>query len=587
MTSSDKVLRGFTFRERLAPSLLVALALPFTLLVFGPVDLFAANASEFAFGLWDFLGLSLLWATLAAVLLCALLLPLRGRAFDIVWACLVALTVLLFLQGNYLNGDLSSLSGDGTAEPISTGALFLNAVVWLCVLVGVLLTVLLLRSEGAREILRLIGIVAMVTVLGMQSASLAVSALNGSFSEDDSPTLKSDVQSYLTYQGMNTVSEDGNVIVFVVDRFDRRYMEEALASEPTLFDELDGFTYFDDATSLYPRTYPSVPYLATGVEADFSLSREEYLTQAYETSPFLHRLAQNGYQIRLYTDSYTAYESASAMSDYVQNASVAVSYVHTPWRLSLDMLRLSCYRYLPTALKGCVGALSTSDFDRNVRYEIQGAEKYTSDMKNAYTYLSGHELTSEENKKSFSLIHVAGTHLPNAYDRDFQKIDENHPEYRDTMSAMAQSFAIINRYLSELKALGLYEDATIVITGDHASIGSDSAVPLKYSHLTTLLVKPKGRCSEGLERSHAPVSHEDLFATILSSEGISSEGFGRSAFEILEDEVRERRYFFQRYQKSSGRVTYEQVEFSIVGKASDYGNWRIVSREDLGKSIYD
>lgn len=572
----------------LVPALLTATALPLTILFFGPLDLFFGNKDEFAFQVTDFLPWCLLAALLCSAILTVFLLALRGKAFYVSWGLLTAIALLLFLQGILLNGDLSSLAGDGTAEAVAPSKILLNILLWLVLLGSALIGALLLPSrfcEGAR----LAGIIAMVTLIGMQTVTLSLTWIPHLLGGDSSNSSEGEItdQSYLTYRDLNSLSKEGNVVVFVVDRFDTRYMEQTLREEHALLSELDGFTYFDDAISLYPRTYPSVSYLATGVETDFDQPRTEMLNKAYEEAPFLRYLSDNGYAIRLYTDSYTAYDNASSMKAYIANASVATPFVPNKGSLAWDMVRLSLYRYLPLGMKDCVGELSTPDFERHVSFDIEQEEKYSTDMRDAYVYLSEHPLDLTESQKSFSLIHLSGSHLPNAYDRNFDAIDKDHPEYADPMSSMAQSFSIINSYLRQMKDLGLYEDATIVITGDHASIGSDSAFPLRYAHLTALLVKPRGSSTEALIRSSAPVTHEDLFATILTSEGLSAEGFGRSVFDVDETETRERRYLFQRYQKELSGTTHELIEFRIVGKAAEYSNWEVVSRRNLGKSIYD
>ena len=138
-----------------------------------------------------------------------------------------------------------------------------------------------------------------------------------------------------------------------------------------------------------------------------------------------------------------------------------------------------------------------------------------------------------------------------------------------------------------MKRLGVYENSTIIITGDHTSIGSDSAVPLLWPHVTPMFVKPSS-CSGGdLVISGAPVSHADMFATVLKSEGFANyASFGRSMFDVSETEMRERTYYFQRQDTVKGATNYEMVVFKIWGKAADYANWEIVDRHYIGGSIY-
>jgi hypothetical protein len=136
-----------------------------------------------------------------------------------------------------------------------------------------------------------------------------------------------------------------------------------------------------------------------------------------------------------------------------------------------------------------------------------------------------------------------------------------------------------------MKRLGLYEDATIIITGDHTSIGSDTKDPY-YAHLTALMVKPRGVGDGELEISTAPVMQEDLHATVFASEGIDADlGYGRSIFDIAEDEGRERRYYFQRMILEDG--TIELVNYKIVGSAAEFKNWTVAERIKLDHGLYN
>ena len=154
---------------------------------------------------------------------------------------------------------------------------------------------------------------------------------------------------------------------------------------------------------------------------------------------------------------------------------------------------------------------------------------------------------------------------------------------------MKQSFKIVNLYLDQLKELGIYEDATIIITGDHGSLqGSDTRLPTDPSRpnpiLTALFVKESGASGTPLTVNSAPVMQADIIPTILRSEGIDTdEDFGKSVFEIPADQPRKRKYNFQSYQKDTGG--YEVIEYEILGPARDLSNWTIVNRY-MTESIY-
>lgn len=582
---SSKMGKG-EMRGRVVPAVLSALALSLTVFFFGPFELYANNMAEFAFGIWDFLGIFIAVAIVltAAIVLALIWLP--KKAFNIACAVLALIALMVYVQGTFLTLGMTSVEGDGVdGATVSTLKLVINAVIWVLVIGGGIAAVVIFFKKHT-DTVRVVLTIAMVTVIGMQAVSFATLAVTtegvwggGADGEDNGELVEA-----LTYKNLEKASTDANVVYFVIDRFSSSYVETAKKECPEVFEELEGFTYYDDMVSLYPRTFPSVTYMITGVENDFSRSRTDYFKYAWENSEFIDTLKDNGYSINLYTADYYAYEDSTpgGVAPFADNLSGETEIVVSD-RAGLvgDMARLSLYRYLPFACRGLVGSVSSEDFQDDVQIVNKDASAYSTDMKDAYDYLKAHPLTLSEGK-NFSFIHFQGTHLPNTYDRDFNEADED--ERYSVADGMIQSFKIINLYIEQMKELGIYEDSTIIITGDHSSIGSDSKDPY-YAHLTALFVKPCGVGEGEIKVSSAPVAQEDIHATILDSEGLENTlDYGASVLDMDGNTERERRYHFQRYIKDDG--TYEVVKYRIIGEAKDFDNWTVVDRIKLDKSIY-
>ena len=586
--NKENAYKGFTFRQRLVPVLLVAIALGLTLCIIGPCDIFFNNIEEFSFSVSDFVLWSTLFCLLTVAIVSGILLPLKGRYFDVAYAIFFALTFLLFLQGNYLNIGLNSLAGDGQGESANQAVInVINTIVWVLVMAGCVASVILIKGNG-REMIRTVGTIAMVTVIGMQLIPLVVGAMTAQ-SKDGSD----ENDRVLTYENFNVIGKENNVLYFVIDRFDYSFYENYAKHEaPELFEGLDGFTYYADTVTLYPRTYPAAAYMVTGVEHDFLDARTDYLDDAYENSPFLRLLQKEGYDINIYVEEYYSYNRANSMADYCKNVSNGVSdfQVVNKVNLSWDMLRLSLYRYFPFAAKKVVGNISTPEFAQYIVYDTE-YPKYTLDMKNAYEFLSQNGIQVSNSKKNFSFIHIDGCHTPNLYNENFEACDAS--EAYDVTVSLKQSFKIINMYIDKLKELGLYENATIIIGGDHGSLLMDNSSSAGFAgadtvllnernqpFLSALFVKPSGKSSTPLAESYAPIAQADLIPTILFSEKIETElDFGRTIYEVGEDEIRERKCVFHRRLGND-----EEVVFKIVGSGRDLNNWTVESR---GKYIGD
>ena len=578
--------RGFTRSERLIPSILLSLAIPFTIFFFGPFEAICKNSDMLDFTFADLIGPSFLISIAVAAALFLIVWNLSGRVFDIVYTVLFGIGFMLYLQGNYLNLGLNAVEGDGVGVSSYTGtASTINLIIWIVVLVGALVSVILIRKQ--REFVRLAMIVAMVAVVGVQVMMFALlsfttdawTPLNQRYDSSNSVSTSDDyLPSILTNANLTELSTEGNVIWFVVDRFDYTYYQKMLKTDPNFFDNLDGFTLYDNHIAKYARTFPSIAYMLTGVENDYSTGRIDYFEKAYTSGTFLKELKENGYNVNVYTEKYYAYHDANVFDGVVDNLSSSDVYEVTD-RMGLwgDMTRLTLFRYLPFFAKGWVGVINTSDFNGYIEYEAN-KPLFDSGMKDVYDWMTEDDFTTYNGNKNFSFIHINGCHMPNSYYEDFSLVLDENDKW-DSNLAMRVSFQLVNYYLDQLKELGLYKDATIVITGDHAAAISDTK-DLSGSRVTTLLVKKKGESGTPMAVNSAPVEQGQLLATIFQSEGIVPKNdYGTSIFEVNEGDDIKRYYHFQKTVSGGDDVL---VVYEVIGDAKDFKNWTKIEEINVG-----
>lgn len=380
---------------------------------------------------------------------------------------------------------------------------------------------------------------------------------------------------YLTKAGLDQVSTGKNIVIFIVDRFDVSYYNDLIKKTPDFFDDLDGFTYFSDNISLYSRTWPAVPTMITGIDNDFRQTASTYFKKAYTESPFLNDLKNNGYQIKLYTQSYYCYRDGAPLVGVADNISTSKGYTITnTGALIGNLVKLSAYRYAPNALKDSIDITSAS-FSGIVQmkgtapmYEMNDPEVCGQILQNGLSF--------DSDGNSYIFIHLNGGHSPYNMDANAQKSNDASAD-----SQIRGCFKMIKFYLDEMKKLDVYDDATIVITGDHPRARDDEAIPTQ-PRITALFVKPTG--SRGaLKYSTAQVSQDNLIPTLVKSAGIKTElYYGQSYFEIEEGVDTERYHKFE----LSGEKKNQIVTFKVKGKGSDFKNWQIVETTDLPGSFY-
>lgn len=584
-TQKKPVYKGFTTKEKILPVIMLSLIAPFMVCFFGPFEIFGNNIDQFKFALGDFWLLCIVFAAAIAAVVGTVLMLLRGRAFDVAYGLVFGISLMLFLQGNFLSMGMTSLEGDGAAEALGFGKIFINTAIWVLIVGGSIAAMLFL--DKYRDTVRLISIVVLIAVLGSSLISFATLSLTTDVYGDKSMVEIKQGEQVLTVKNLDTLAKEQNVIVFIVDRFDYEYYDVAMRDCPEIFNELEGFTYFADYITKYPRTFPGALHVLTGVETDFSMSHDDYMTHAYESSEHLMDIKNQGFDVNIYTDDYYCYRDAGDMGAYAENLSGKVSYrILQSASLSVDMIRLSLYRYLPFCAQGLVGNISTPTFDKYVQYDM-AYDIFSTDMAKTYGVLTDDEFTLRESDKGYSFIHIDGCHKSTVYDSDFNPLPEGDPDglKNSTVNVMTQSFKVISRYIAEMKRLGVYEDATIIITGDHASIRSDSKVP-DDAYVTALLVKPAGVGEGKTVNNYAQLDVDNVLATIKEACGIATDT--PTVFEVPEDEEQVRTLMFQRsYKNEAGKTVYENIEYEIRGNGKDFSNWTIMSRTELGKSIYD
>lgn len=349
--------------------------------------------------------------------------------------------------------------------------------------------------------------------------------------ESDTEKTEYDGPKVLTYANVGELSSGKNIVMFVVDRFDENYYETMISSDPDYFDRLDGFTHYNDYTSLYARTYPAVASMLTGRDHDYLSNRSKAtkLNELYSNGGGkLGVLKELGYSINIYTGKGNSYAEASVMADYVDNVS-----------------------------------------------RKEGETACTTNIAAYREQLDQSGFNLVDGYGQFTFIHLYGCH-------DTSLTVKNR---------ITVTFDLIYYYLDQMKALGIYDDATIIITGDHPAALSDSKMIGSANskddgtRVTAMFFKRSGESGTPLRYSSAQISQDELWNSIFESEEHLDEKDGESFFDIPEGEDRERRYIFELYKnsKNNGLKYNKLIEYKITGSANNGDNWKIEKETDIVK----
>lgn len=570
-------------KKRILPTILVAFLIPLILCLSIPFEMFSKNINELLFSVHDIMPMLILIALSITAVIFLILLFLPEKIYKILCYIIIAFSLMLFIQGTYLNGSVNSLAGDNLSASAPTMfSKILNLSIWIIVVAGFVVLAILKDKKGIIATIKTVIIVAIIATQVITPISCMLTNDQLFLNIDERLALDNTEINHkiLTRENLTDISTTNNVYYFCIDRFDERYAESAYTKYPDVYDNLTGFTWFQDNISMFDHTYPAASNMLTNIDFDSTIFRKEYLNSAYAENKTLSVLASNGYDINLHTPSYYAFTDAAYLPDYVTNSKEATKFnIKSHFQLAWDMMKLSFFRVSPLLLKSIYMGVNSDSCNSNVKeYDANDNEKYTTDMKEIYDFVSKSSFSSTSNKV-FNFIHLDGCHSV-TYDENWNNISMS--SNNDISISVKTSFMIINKYIEAMKLAGVYDDATIIITGDHGAVSSNLTA-LSKPILTALFVKPSGSNNEPVKISQAQTSHSNIWATIIKSENITTEiNYGKSVFEIPENENQVRKHINHTYYDTLDEYFYE-----ITGPGKDFNNWKVIDHKHYNKSIMD
>lgn len=407
-----------------------------------------------------------------------------------------------------MNIDLGAFDGNAIQWDMHRVHAVINFAIWI-LLQLLVFAILYFFKRHAKSIIIFVS----CAVIFMQSSALAVSMLT---SEKADYTLSG--------EGEYELGGDGNVIVFVLDAFSTKLMNDICKADEHALDAYADFTRFTNCNTGYVGTFPGMMYLMTGYRYRYDISYEENFQLAWSddrTRSFMQDIKNAGYQTRLY--------SASPNYIFGKDLSRAVSYfsnVQIGSRASLNektvkqFIGLSLFRYVPHIMKASFWMYSgditfTENYNR-VESNHEFIENYRTDR-----------LTVRSGSKYVTWYLLTGAHVPYKVDQLGNYIVEG----TDSITQARGYLRVLTEYISEMKEYGLYDDATIIITADHGD---------KRNTQSLLLIKEPNAKNNEIVNNNSPVSHEDILSTILRCLSLPYEQYGKSIFDYTEDDIRER-----------------------------------------------
>ena len=409
-----------------------------------------------------------------------------------------------------------------------------------------------------------------LALIVMQLSGVAVAYFNTDKSID---RIK---DTYITTDSKLELSQNENVVYFIIDTCDGDLVEQALKAYPDMFLGFNGFTYFPNMSTTHSRTFPSLTYLLTGQKCYFNKPYTEYVNEAFENSSFIDDIDALGTDIRLYTElSYIGESALNKIGNIVKYDSASFDYMNI-FGFIKQSIKVSGYRIAPYAIKD-VFEYTADIINSGSLVPIDNRAVLFDDLAFNNEIITNSVKSNKNYSKTFRLYHMFGTHPGAVMNENCQY--EKGVSHLDSVRGCLR---LIENYIAEMKKNGIFDNTTIIVTADHGYSLASEDLSLVAAPSCILLVKPAGnKGSEKIKTSLAPVCHEDLFATVIDTLGGDSEKYGRTVWEIGENEDRERKYYHTALVSDiDGEIALR--EYSIKGDArnlesytSTGNNWDI------------
>lgn len=577
---------------RLVYALIVSAFTVFTLFVVAPYEIVASNATDLIFGLPDIWAIFAATAAIGAVCLALVISALRGRVFQVVLLVVFSIGLAAYVQALFLNGALPAADGKAVAWDDYTMIMIVSSAVWAFIIIAPLVLSHWFGAtcRGAAAVISVCLVI--IQTVGVVSLFNVVPGISDTASAGDSAEAVSlEGERQITEEGLYEVAPNNNVIVLILDTVDLDDFNTLLENDPSIKDRLDGFTYFGNTTgSMIPTRY-AVPYLLSGQLPKPDESIGEYLTYKYDRSTFLPEISDAGYSIGLYSDSvllepYNSPErrqiADSTMNIHPLEEAQKSASINQQGTLQA-LLKCALYRDMPWPLKPGFWFYTDEINNSMVNWSVDatgGGVPYTMNDFNYYDKLKniGLSVDNEGYDGTFKFIHLMGTHEPYSMDASGQDVGLSNSTLEEQSKGI---FAVVDEYLNQLRELGVYDDATIIITSDHGKWYLTDEI--KEPSNPIMIAKPSATSpyasSDPLRISDVPASHLDFEATVIESMGLDSSKYGTSLFELT-DEPRIRPYFATLCEDEK-EVGIEK--FDIDGHALDFSAWHLTEdRWDSG-----
>ena len=461
--------------------LLTALLASSILCLLMPLSMYDSNPSEFPMTAYsELLFYSCVLLVLVAIVFFLLfmavkrwlprfLLPSIGFLFGV--------SVALYAQGNLIGANYGALDGHVIQWELMRTTAIVNTLIWIaCVSIPVL--VMLFARRVAEKCLGLA-----VPILLAYVSLLSIMLFFANISAFDRKKLAG-----FTFDKFMELSSERNLVVIILDSFDRAIFDRLLEDDPIWRSRFAGFTYYHNTVSAYCYTVLALPQIVSGYGRPEEMTIWEYQRKAYSEAPFLRRANELGFAVDAYYDENVCpleeeLDGFGRFGNSVDNAPRFFSLANIGHYASLYYC--AAFRYLPHLMKKWW-----------VEHQDEFKERFYFDSNSMFSSKVELALAKGLKQEQFTLVpdkkikfyHCASLHVP-----------------RFNLETARENLDMVCRFIDRTREASVYERTDFVIMADHGSINR---------------CRPLFMCSNGTSEfkvTEMPFSYRHLCEAFLDS----------------------------------------------------------------------
>jgi hypothetical protein len=274
-------------------------------------------------------------------------------------------------------------------------------------------------------------------------------------------------------------SAERNIVVMVIDALRGDVVQRLLSQNEELRQQLQGFTFFNNASGSFPTTNLSLPLILTGKEYDNSRPYSEYLKKAFLSDTSLPYVLRKD---NFVTDGHTAcfqtiYCTPEVFSNFLPIGSIGALNL----RELAHLLELALFRASPNFFKPFIYRnehwLFSSRFNQVIGSGGSDQSAYYMPWPKTEKYFlpkAETEISARSSKPTFKFYHLFGAHPPYWIGPDGIEATGAVPETQEAYDTQALAcLKYFAEFITQLKRANVYDQTMIVMTGDHGAFAGD------------------------------------------------------------------------------------------------------------------